>query len=452
MYRPYTTTGTNKEAGLRLKVFFWFFWTIALTGSRIAYLFLKGGAVADTYGYFAHAMVRSQKGEPALDSGLAYAYTKNLSGLLRFTGNRIEAVGIYQMILQILWLILLLVGLILLAGWLCGVICGGILLVSPGILDTMLTVSAGNYYLLHVSIILVILGVICRRVQKKGWLTGDKSRLCLIATGFYVGVICIWNCLGLCLLPVMAYVLVRGHLSGRKVDRAGETEGAKEQGQSDSGKEEDGQGADRPRRAPRSLRAGSQALVLCEGILFGIFVTLMRYTGVTGQAVLEQFLWWLSRLRDPLRQFQDIQLPMILWLLGGVGAGIVCQILLRSLKKSHRQRRSASRTGAQGSVPEEVFCAADTPGTACPGTDCPGEKAVPAGRESEEDSKKVEQEQGNYVITQDGRRVRLLDNPLPGPRKHVRREMEFDITDVADEESATDDFDIQIKENDDFDI
>ena len=256
MYRRYATTGTNKETGLRLKVFFWLFWICAAAGGRIVYFFSAGypagkGTIADTYGYFACAMVRSESGEPALDSGLAYAYTKNLQALLRFTGNRIEAVGVYQMILQILWLILLAVGLILLAGWLCGVICGGILLVSPAVLDTMLTVSAGNYYLLHVSIVLVILGCICRRITAVGGLKGDRGRLCLIAAGFYVGVICIWNCLGLFLLPVAAYVLAKGYLSGREKQRT-----ARSAEQNVDGEDATERSADRPEKAGLGLICG----------------------------------------------------------------------------------------------------------------------------------------------------------------------------------------------------
>lgn len=58
-------------------------------------------------------------------------------------------------------------------------------------------------------------------------------------------------------------------------------------------------------------------------------------------------------------------------------------------------------------------------------------------------------QEGEYIITEDGRRIKLLDNPLPGPKKHVRREMDFDL-DFEEEEK--DDFDVKIKEDDDFDL
>ncbi|MCI9335379.1 MAG: hypothetical protein HFI98_11690, partial [Lachnospiraceae bacterium] len=58
-------------------------------------------------------------------------------------------------------------------------------------------------------------------------------------------------------------------------------------------------------------------------------------------------------------------------------------------------------------------------------------------------------EAGKYIITEDGRRIKLLDNPLPGPKEHVRKEMDFDLD---FEMEAADDFDIKITDGDDFDI
>ena len=85
----------------------------------------------DTYGYFTYAMIRAQKQEPVLNSGLSYAYTRNLSRLLKFTGNLIDAVGIYQLVIQVLWVVLLLAGISMLFGRLAGFVSSGILIVSP---------------------------------------------------------------------------------------------------------------------------------------------------------------------------------------------------------------------------------------------------------------------------------------------------------------------------------
>ena len=43
------------------------------------------------------------------------------------------------------------------------------------------------------------------------------------------------------------------------------------------------------------------------------------------------------------------------------------------------------------------------------------------------------------------KQVKYLDNPLPLPKKHVKRTLDFEL-------DKKDDFDIEIKEDDDFDI
>jgi len=50
------------------------------------------------------------------------------------------------------------------------------------------------------------------------------------------------------------------------------------------------------------------------------------------------------------------------------------------------------------------------------------------------------------VSTQDVTRVTYLENPLPVPKKHEKRTMDFAV------DKKTDDFDILVDENDDFDV
>ena len=57
----------------------------------------------------------------------------------------------------------------------------------------------------------------------------------------------------------------------------------------------------------------------------------------------------------------------------------------------------------------------------------------------------MEEEEG-YIVTDDGRKIKLLENPLPVPKKHVKKDIGFDIDDVEMN------FDFAISEDDDFDI
>lgn len=403
MYRPFTTTGTNRSLhkydGFKKTAAV--LWIAAVIVSRGVFLFCSTGQVWDVYGFFARSMIRLEEGTPPLDCGLSYAYTESLSRLLRFAGNRMEAVGLYQMILQVLWLILLFAGISLLFGRVAGIVTGSVLAVSFWMMETILVIWPGNFYMLHFAIALMLLGYVRYRIKKGGWPSNDFGRLCLAAIGFYVGVLCIWDILGGILAAVMICLLFQNYFFLKK-DTSGEKGGEKE-----------------TNAKGRRMGTGTQAVALIEGILIGIFVTLMKYTGVSGEAIAGQAKWWISQMRSPFALYSEMQVPFILRILGAALAGVLCQLLvhrkIRSQEDGGRETDSSTADGGKGSDREMAGQA----------------------------------EAGKYIITEDGRRIKLLDNPLPGPKEHVRKEMDFDLD---FEMEAADDFDIKITDDDDFDI
>ncbi len=403
MYRPFTTTGTNRSLhkydGFKKTAAA--LWIAAVIVSRGVFLFCSTGQVWDVYGFFARSMIRLEEGTPPLDCGLSYAYTESLSRLLRFAGNRMEAVGLYQMILQVLWLILLFAGISLLFGRVAGIVTGSVLAVSFWMMETILVIWPGNFYMLHFTIALMLLGYVRYRIKKGGWPSNDFGRLCLAAIGFYVGVLCIWDILGGILAAVMICLLFQNYFFLKK-DTSGEKGGEKE-----------------TNAKGRMMGTGTQAVALIEGILIGIFVTLMKYTGVSGEAIAGQAKWWISQMRSPFALYSEMQVPFILRILSAALAGVLCQLLV------HRKIRSQEDGGGETDL-----------STADGGKGSDREMAGQA-------------EAGKYIITEDGRRIKLLDNPLPGPKEHVRKEMDFDLD---FEMEAADDFDIKITDGDDFDI
>ncbi|MCM1136919.1 MAG: hypothetical protein NC400_15265, partial [Clostridium sp.] len=110
-----------------------------------------------------------------------------------------------------------------------------------------------------------------------------------------------------------------------------------------------------------------------------------------------------------------------LWLLCAAAGGIFCQWIFRLAQKK--------RTVLSG-----------------------GEKAAGIIKEGKEMT--AEEKPDTYFIAEDGRKIKYIENPLPGPKKHVKREMDFDITefdDLQDIKDGQDEFDVEIDENDDFD-
>lgn len=349
-------------------------WGLSVAGSRILYFYIRKQSVSDPYGYFANAMIKEGESKIPLNMGLAHAYTQNLSGLLRFTGNRIEAVCVYQMVLQILWIILLAAGISLVFGRLSGIVSASVMAAVPMVFQSMLMVSPENFYLLHLSLNMVFLGVFFGKTKDEQWKENSLWQMYLLLSGFYLGVICIWNYVGICLALAVFYLLIR-----RK----------------------------------------KKAFTLIFGMTAGIFATLIKYTGVTGEAIWGQFEMWLQQLESFPGRCQELEVWLVFALFGAGFAGILSRYLITTFKKKRLKK----------AVDMEELDVIHT----------------------EEMQEAMEEKQGDYIIAEDGRKIKLLDNPLPVPKKHVKKQIEFDFDDIEISESNMD-FDVEISENDDFDI
>ena len=149
------------------------------------------------------------------------------------------------------------------------------------------------------------------------------------------------------------------------------------------------------------------------GILLGCFGTLMKYTGITGNTLIEQFSWWTSSFTAV--QFQGLS-PFFVFLLPGSVLGTVGIQLLMD--------RIAERKGSSLSVDEAVEEV---------------EMALTEEPESRGEMETVEEKK-------EKKKVNYIENPLPLPKKHVKRNFDFKL------DKRKDDFDIDIEEGDDFDI
>lgn len=372
-------------------------WGLAVAGSRILYFFLRKQEAVDTYEYFVNAMIRMEESDITLNSGLAYAYTGNLSGLLRFTGNRIEAVCVYQMVLQILWIILLFVGISLVFGKLAGIVSASILAVLPMVLKSILIVSPENFYMLNFSFILIILGIFLNRTGNEGWYRSNFCELYLMISGFYVGVISTWNYVGWCLAAVIVYILIQNYFALRV--------GIWEQKHSEEREVRE-----------QLMGAGSQAFILIAGIAVGMYATLMKYTGLTGQTIVEQFKWWTHQFSSFPGRCQDVSMWLLPALVGAGLMGIFCRMLLVVFQRKEQMKEMQVKENQMEAIRA-------------------------AGEEKQDD----------YVITEDGRRIKLLDNPLPLPKKHIRKEIDFDLDEIEMNHDEKD-FDFQVSDSDDFDF
>lgn len=209
--------------------------------------------------------------------------------------------------------------------------------------------------------------------------------------------------MGWLLLPVMAYVLMKNryHLK----------EKIWEQKQKDIYLERQ-----------QVMKVSSQAGILLAGQFLGMYSTLMKYTGMTGISVGGQFRWWSSLYGDLPGRCQDISTDYAaLVFLAGV-LGILCSKVAETVRIRRIQNQMYED---QEELVEE----------------------------------KAQKKDPEYIVTEDGRKVELLENPLPLPKRHEKKELDFKINEVFEPfgmeekgQEKQDEFDLGGVENDDFDV
>lgn len=430
-------------------------WTLAAVITRILYFLFNSQTVVDTYGYYAHALAGAEE-EPILTSGMAYAYTNHLSKILPYLENGVETIGIYHLILQIMWMVFLIVGMGILFGGIAQFLTAGILVLAPGISETMFIVSPENYLMFWFSLLFLALAVFFWLTKKHGWYRSSICELYLILVGFRMGVVCIWNYVGWLLLPIMIYILNKNSYNLKdKIWEQKQKEIYLERQQ--------------------VMKVRSQTSILTVGILLGMYATLMKYTGMTGISVGEQFRWWIAQYKELPGRCQDISTQLVLWLLLAGVAGILCSVLIQSIRRRKLQNMMyEDEIYPQGEEEEEIISdkkalkrqekkekkreTKEVKKEKKEVKETKKEKKKEA-KEVKKEIKEETQKETQYVVTQDGRKVELLDNPLPVPPKHEKRDMDFKFNEFSEESAVKEDtwgkgdeFDLKVSENDDFDV
>ncbi len=413
MYRPYIIIGMN-SIGRKL---IYIFGILTVFTSRILYFFLGRWEFSDNCGYFAGAVIQTGGKEPEYSSGLSCIYTETLSDVFLFLGNRIEAAGLCNLVFQAVWLALISAGIGMFAGRIAGIVAGGMLTLSPQVAETMFQIQPSNYYMLHFSVVLVILGSFFRRMMKAGWHMNISDNLYLLFAGIYLGIVCIWNSIGLFLFLPLAYMLLKDFKETQRKVQA------------------------------KALGAGLAAICVLAGIVLGGLAAWINEMETAGDIAAGPFRHFTFFYKDFQDMGRDIGTDLLLWLLGSIGAGWICQIA--AVHMQNRRNRQLLR-GEEENMWKE-----------------PGKKQKKQNSPAPHGQPDREEKTDNYIITEDGRKIKLLDNPLPVPKRHVPKAMRFDIEDVSgdleelkeelgaefkENFAQDDDFDFKICDDDDFDI
>lgn len=370
------------------------------------YVFLNWNMVTDYYGYYERAMVRAEAGTPILSSGLAYAYTDLLSKLLSLCGNHLQAVLVFQGILQTAALYCFLRAVWCLCGRLAALLSATVLAAIPSVLIATTNVEPFNFYLFHFSVLFLMIGYFYTLSREEGL---RRSRICelyLMLMGFYLGVVCIWNYAGFLLLILFAGVLVKTHLSTKELIWR--------------------QDQDLLQEKDQIMSTFSQVLIVILGILLGMFATLMKYTGISGEVISGQIRWWIGQFRDLPGTCQGLEFKYVIYIVVVILLGMLCNVGQTCYQK--RREESTSEDVKIPKLPEHTEAVEKS-------TAALEEWRFDLYDDSEENwrfpdeltGEEKQQENPDFFTAPDGRKVKYLENPLPGPKKHVSRHLDFDF-------------------------
>lgn len=379
MYRPYTTTTMNKKRKITAGILFCLIFVLC---AGIRGFLLADGQIplSDDASLYEASMIREEKNEQVMTSGVVFAYTEILTDVLKFTGNKLEAVAVMQLLLQCATEVLLYFGCFALSGRTAALLEALFFSVFPFFWQLMFAARPENIYLAGFGFLLLLTGLCRQRINKGGFHRRSMDEFLIFLTGFVSGVLLIWHLMTVFLIVV--FLAVAAFHAAQLLERQ------------------------------KAFKNRIFLIYLC-GILLGCFGTLMKYTGITGNTIVEQFSWWISSFTAV--QFQGLS-PFFVFLLPGSVLGTAGIQLLMD--------RIAERKGSSLSVDEAVEEV---------------EMALTEEPESRGEMETVEEKK-------EKKKVNYIENPLPLPKKHVKRSFDFKL------DKRKDDFDIDIEEGDDFDI
>lgn len=161
-------------------------------------LILRTSGSVDGMVYYDAAVITMEKGVPQVVHGATYLYLQLLHLVLLLVGNKLAAAVMVQMVLQVLTATLLYVAVRKLSGALAGIIATAFLMLSPYMVVTVMELSPAYLFLLLYGI--VLLGVAGVLQKSKG------NPLWYVIVGVIAGVVCYLDIFGITLFLFLGAV------------------------------------------------------------------------------------------------------------------------------------------------------------------------------------------------------------------------------------------------------
>lgn len=378
--------------------------------------------------YYEAACVIPGRSVPEIAHGASCLYVWLLHGIFYFLGNKMILGVFCQILLQQLALLLLYLAVRRSAGKI-----GGMVFLSLGVLSgylrgEALTLSPGMLYLVIWAAVLLWM------------LTGERETVSApqwLLTGFFLGIVCYLDIAGVILLPVAVASIFRSRKRDVSFSRKAAALALCVSGLL--------AGFGASAAAAAASRGGPFILVLQEwaGLYlpesFQISVepgeagAAMEYLVLAALMSLGIYGFWRDRESESLKGWapvfgaavllgvfgcstEELPVSLFLYVLAGILAGVSVEECFRPTGCSAPDGMGAGRTERKAEA------------------DRPTDRSAPDGVRRE----KAPESGG----------IQFIENPLPLPKKHVSRRLDYDVAGGG----PLDDFDLTVDDSDDFDI
>ena len=367
-------------------------WVAFFTLVRILYyLFGYSGAVSDKYGFYSLALFNLERGEWQLSSGLGFEYINVLSDFIGIFGENVKNIFALQVIFEMAAMLFFLLGFMKIWGIRQALFSCSVLAVSPVFIDLLRVVSPEEFFLFAFSIYFFAVSVYYKYTRTHFWTRCLKNELLVISLGIYIGILMAWNYLGIIALIMFVFVAAKNSRI------------LKDKFQLQLMVEKDVEEKDLIMSLP------SQLIHLFIGLILGMFFTLLKFTGYTGFGITDQFLWWCEQLKKLPNRTMDFNSFAAMWFI----ASMMLALLINELFVLRQKRIDNEKIEMEEMIRPLLL---------------EQEKAF-----VDRDNIKSDSTSSEYFIAPDGRKIKYLENPLPLPKKHKKHDMKFDLNQIEKE-------------------
>ena len=374
----------------KVKISIILIWTFAVCAIRILYYLFDYRGILDTYGYLDGALIGIEEGDHITTSGLSLAYTGALIRFLKLFNYSNRFIFGWQLFMETVALVLIFCGSIQFYDFKTAIYTTSLIAVSPTLIETVRICSPEEYFLFFFSIIYLILGIFSMFTRSHQWTRRTRNELLVLGMGIYIGMLIAWNYLGFLALIMFLIIVIRNF---RLFKDKSWLQNLSEKGLSEE---------------KQIMSVGGQTIIILLGSFIGYFFCMLKYTGYTGYGIVDQFKWWVDKFKTFPQRTMDFDTNIAFWFVCSILFGLVLNELFKLKRKTeeNKQLELEEKNRAIIIAQEHAFVNRNL-----------GEK-----KQGETDE---------FFITEDGRKVRYLENPMQGPKKKNRGDNRFDLNALA---------------------